>query len=523
MAGESILIVEDEEIIKEMITETLEDFDYKLITAANGEKGLELFKSHRPILVILDLKMPVIDGIEFLRKIKLSPAAPFSAIILTGHGDDQDVKTCFHLGVYAFLRKPFNVYEFKGLVKHSISLKMVQLDFEKSVKERTLELEAANRQLTDEISVRKEVEKELKKAKAESEAKYLSVMDDASDAILLSNLNGDILDANKRALLLFGYAKEEIIGMNYKEFHPEDELGRCVKIFTKIVLQGEGSITHTAIVRKDGKRVPVDITGSKIVYGDKEILLGSFRDITDRLRLQTEAIHVSKLSTLGELAAGVAHEINNPVYGIMNCAQLVMDKSDQSDLVNKLGKDIMHLSERIGNIVNNLLSFARSKGQEKCVVTVMDIILDSLKLTETQIKKDGIDIEIGCSQRLPDIEVFAQEIQQVLINVMQNARYALNAKYPEFHKEKKLIISCKEPMINSSPFISIEVYDRGIGIPGDILDRVMDPFFTTKPPKKGTGLGLSICNRIINDHGGRLTIESEDGEYTKVIIMLPVK
>ncbi len=162
MSDNSILIVDDEEVIRELISDTLENFGYELFLAENGQKGYELFVKHNPILIILDLKMPVMDGIEFLRHVKLSPASPFSVIVLTGHGDNEDIKTCFHLGVYAFQRKPFNIHEFKGLVKHSVSLKIIQLNFDECVKDKTADLEATNKKLEDEIVIRKETEEELR-------------------------------------------------------------------------------------------------------------------------------------------------------------------------------------------------------------------------------------------------------------------------------------------------------------------------------------------------------------------------
>ncbi len=163
MSNSYILIIDDEEIVRELIYDTLEDAGYDLISAENGQEGLELFKKHQPILVILDLKMPVMDGVEFLSSVKLTPSSQFSVIVLTGHGDDEEIKTCFRLGVYAFQRKPFNVYEFKGLVRHSISLKIIQINFEECVKDRTAKLEAANKQLESEVSVRKEAEENVKR------------------------------------------------------------------------------------------------------------------------------------------------------------------------------------------------------------------------------------------------------------------------------------------------------------------------------------------------------------------------
>ncbi len=246
-------------------------------------------------------------------------------------------------------------------------------------------------------------------------------------------------------------------------------------------------------------------------------------EITDRRMAEAETIRTGQLAALGELAAGVAHEINNPINGIINYAQLLLNKSMPGSREQDIAARIIKESDRIAHIVRSLLSFAREGKEEKHPVSIQEIITDTLSLTETQLKKDGIKLEIDIPVNLPRIIAQPQQLEQVFLNIISNSRYALNQKYPGEHKNKILEIRCKERMISKKPYARISFNDRGTGIPEDILDKVMNPFYSTKPSNIGTGLGLSISHSIIKNHAGKLIIDSIEGKFTKVIIELPVK
>ena len=150
------------------------------------------------------------------------------------------------------------------------------------------------------------------------------------------------------------------------------------------------------------------------------------------------------------------------------------------------------------------------------------MLSDSLDLTETQVIKDGIDLSVDIPDELPKIRVRSHKIQQVFLNIISNARYALNLKFPHAHEDKVLRIKGEEVITDNIKYVRVIFYDRGSGISADILDRICDPFFTSKPPGKGTGLGLSISHAIVKDHDGRLYFDSVEGKYCKTIIDLPV-
>ncbi|MCP3901777.1 MAG: hypothetical protein GY707_18870, partial [Desulfobacteraceae bacterium] len=246
------------------------------------------------------------------------------------------------------------------------------------------------------------------------------------------------------------------------------------------------------------------------------------RDITEKKNLQAETIRVGHLASLGELAAGVAHEINNPITGIISIAEILTDKFHELGGDKKIPERIISEAERIGNIVKNLLSFARDKKEEYSLVNVNDILDLTLELVEKQLSKEAIKLTISIAFDIPKINARSQEIQQVFLNIISNAKYALQKKYPNPSKDKILEISGKKIRIKEKSFVRLTFYDRGLGISKDFIDRVANPFFSTKPQGEGTGLGLSISHGIIKNHGGNLWFESQKGEYTKVNVDLPV-
>jgi C4-dicarboxylate-specific signal transduction histidine kinase len=246
------------------------------------------------------------------------------------------------------------------------------------------------------------------------------------------------------------------------------------------------------------------------------------QEITDHKLAKAESLRASHLAALGELAAGVAHEINNPTNGIVNYAQILANQSKEGSQEHDLAGRIIKEGIRIAGIVSNLLSFARNGKEEKGPVGIQTIVYDSLALTETQLKKDGIRLMINVPSDLPNFIAHPQQIEQVFLNIISNARYALNQKYPGAHDNKVFEITAKKITADDSPHIQIIFYDRGIGIPPGILNKIMNPFFTTKPYNISTGLGLSISHGIITDHGGNIMADSIEGEFTKIIIELPV-
>ena len=259
----------------------------------------------------------------------------------------------------------------------------------------------------------------------------------------------------------------------------------------------------------------VDIDGR-----EKTVVL--IRDVTMEKNAMAAMMQAEQLTVLGELAAGVAHEINNPINGVINYAQILLNKYNDHPFIKDIAQRVIKESDRIAHIVEGLLFFSRGRREEKSQTSIEDILNDSITLTASQLKKENIILKIDMSHDLPHIFAYPHEIEQVFLNLISNARYALNQKYPVSHDDKVLEIRAQTVNTSTEPFIKVSFRDHGIGISADIIDKVCNPFFTTKKGRQSTGLGLSISHGIVEEHGGQLLIESVKNIYTDISVNLPV-
>ncbi len=196
-----------------------------------------------------------------------------------------------------------------------------------------------------------------------------------------------------------------------------------------------------------------------------------------------------------------------------------MNKSAPGTKEHDIAVRIIKESDRIAGIVNKLLSFAHAREEVMSLVNISEILSEALSLTESQLRQDGIIVKINMSSALPPTLCQPQQLVQVFLNIISNSRYALNRKA---HIDKTIEVTVSEKSIDNLPHIVIVFFDNGIGIPEELMGKLMDPFFSTKPSGEGTGLGLSISHDIITEHSGKISFDSVIDQYTKVIIWLPI-
>ncbi|MDR3553397.1 MAG: ATP-binding protein [Syntrophobacteraceae bacterium] len=254
----------------------------------------------------------------------------------------------------------------------------------------------------------------------------------------------------------------------------------------------------------------------------KDQLMARMRVQLKLLEAREQARSKGRLAMLGELAASIAHEVNTPINTIINSSELILLAENRRELEH----DAMIIKDegrRIAGILGGLLSFARRGNAEKTSCRIAPIVSDTLRLIGAKLRKEQIGLLVDIPESLPCISANAQQIMQVFLNLVNNAAYALHDKFPDGHDHKTINITGEQVDATCGLMVRMIIQDNGIGIPARRLEEVTKPFFTTKPVGKGAGLGLSVARGIIDDHGGRLRIESVEGEFTKVSVELPAE
>lgn len=312
--------------------------------------------------------------------------------------------------------------------------------------------------------------------------------------------------------------------------HGDCQGHKCYSIFRERDYPCEDCIMHKAIASEmiwrnefnasTGRIYEQTYTPFQEINGKKKVVI-SVRDVTEAKTAKAVAYRSEQLAALGELAAGVAHEINNPINGIINYAQILINKNSRDKEIHNIAGRIRKESNRVAWIVEKLLSFSSRERQSKIQISFMEILEESLSLIHSQMRKEAINIKKNIPSDLPQLYAAPQEIQQVFINILSNARYSLNKKYPKNNADKRIEINAESVNNDKTLYVRISFVDYGIGIPGNIINKILNPFFSTKPRGVGTGLGLSISHGIISEHGGKINIESRENQYTCVSIDLP--
>ena len=524
-ARSKILVVDDELGIRDLLSYELSSHGYEVLTAVNGEDALEKIKKEKFNLVISDIKMPRMGGLEMLAAIKkIDP--DIEVIMSTGYGTIETAVSAMKMGAYDFVQKPCNLDEVFSIIEKAL---------ERSELKVLLGVYEASKNIFSSIKL-----DELLPVMARLSTQILKA-DDASIMLIdgagrLSVVASTGLDDEKRggARLALGERVAGKVAQNRVPVIIDGPLDkdprfssingiRDIRSAIVFPLVMEGRLLGILNANRTIREVPFTATDlqhtsvfcTQIAQAIHNATI--YRELDSKMReiqqMQSQLVESEKLAAIGKLAAGVAHEINNPLTGIMGFAELMLKSNDLSSNHREDLQSILEQSQRCRRIVQNLLQFSRRKKGNYETVDLGSLLDAGLQLMKYDLTRSNITVEKRFPDDLPAVQGDMGQLEQVYLNLITNARQAMEGKEGGLLK----ISAARE-----ADKVVVRFEDNGCGISPENLGKVFDPFFTTKEVGKGTGLGLSISYGIIQQHHGILRVESQIGKGTVFAMTLPI-
>ena len=489
----TVLLVDDNPQNLKVLYETLKDKGYRLLIANEGEKALDLAHRHQPEVILLDIMMPEMDGYEVCERLKADPQTADCAVVFLSALDDLQAKVKgFSLGGADYISKPFQSQEVIARVKTHASV--IRLE---------RELQARNREL---------------------QSDQARILNSISEGIYGLDENGIIEFANPAAASIVGCPVEELIGRNFFETHFATAGDNPDSLPVKATCQQGVAESQRDIrmLRAHGTGFPAEyrstpkldsdeLHGAVVVFRDISAELDNEKALEEARQLVQEQrdqlAHTSRLTTMGEMAAGVAHEVNQPLTAITNYARvskrmMAKDNADMGLLQETLDK-IEAQSHRASEIIRRIRRFMKKPATGKEVLSVPALLEDTRQFAEVDMRNNKGAIELSVPEDMPDVLADPVQVQQVALNLIRNALEATSS----IDSSAPVEVSAS---VKGDTCVRIQVRDHGIGLSEDAEEKLFLPFFTTKD--EGMGIGLSTCRSLIQAQGGDIGFERpEDG------------
>jgi two-component system nitrogen regulation sensor histidine kinase GlnL len=503
----TVLVIDDERFVREICVDIIAAEGYRVLTAADAEEGLRVARTEPVGAVLLDLMMPRVSGFDALQTFSEQlPDIP--VVVMTAHSSQSRVIDLLKMGAYDFLLKPFEPNDLvhstrRALERHRLLTENRRLlrDLQEQVQAKTLELRRGQQLMENIIS-------------------------HMGSGLLVTDRDGRIWMLNKQGQETLGVDAAQAAGTRLLDLFPD--VGPFLDVQHGSVLR-ELNLHHP-----DGRLVPLGFNNSHLLdsSGAAEGTIIIFRDLTDLRAIREEIRRKDRLAAIGEVAAGVAHEIRNPLFGISSVAQILMTEV-RFDLVHQELLAAMQAEiKRLNTLVEDLLDYGRPSRAERTPQPVEQIWDELLGLTKEEMAEAKLEIAREIDVGLPPIVADGNKLRQVFLNLLKNAIQATPpggritvrvTRMPRADLPAKVQRGLAPLTGDGDPaqlFLVSQVVDTGIGIPAKDLDRIFDLFFTTK--STGSGLGLAICRRIVEDHGGAIGAESMEQAGSTFTVALPV-
>ncbi|MBL4584974.1 MAG: response regulator [Pseudomonadales bacterium] len=491
-----VLLVDDEPRITELLAFSLRKEQYIIETATSGPEALKTLKERPVEIVVTDIRMPEMDGFELCQHVmELYPAT--QVIIISAHGDVESAVEALKIGAVDFLQKP-------------IDPKVLLLSLNSSAEKWHLRqtLNASIRDL--------EKEKEL-----------LSVtLNSIGDGVIATDLDGNVTMLNKISSELTGWSARDARGKPLSEvFNIINEKTRkpCENPVAKVLATGRiiGLANHTALISKDGAEHSIADSAAPIRNRDSEVIgtVLVFRDVTLKNKVNAELAKTKQLESVGILAGGIAHDFNNILTGIMGNISLARIKMDTIHKSYDLLEAAERAAIRAGKLTRQLLTFSKGGAPILEVNSIYDVVRESAEFTLTG---SGIACRIEQDRELWSADIDRGQIDQVIQNIVLNARQAMpegGTIHIVCENFTKLEADHNAPQIEIGDYVCVAITDEGVGIQSSLLEKIFDPYFSTK--QEGSGLGMAITQSIIHKHRGSIECSSILGEGTCFTFFLP--
>lgn len=507
-----VLIIDDEEGIRRVMSITLGDAGYQVLTAEDGEKGIQLCKEESPQIIITDIRMPGMDGTEVLKRVKEADPDK-EVIVVTAFGEMELAVRALQLDASDFITKPIND-----------DALFVAL-------ERAKERYTTRKELNDYTALIEERWMDTAEELARVFNFQENLIESSIDGIVGCDKEGKIVTFNKRLEQMLGYTKEEVRGqVSFNQLLPVGIANRFKEDLYSEEYGGKNRLFlyETNLIAKNGEKVPVQLSATVLFEENEESgAVSVIRDLREIRRLeeqfadQTRLLQQHKMISLGRLAASVVHEINNPLAGILNYVRLMIKIVSRGSTLTpeNLEKFERYLdlvqgeTRRCSRIVSNLLAFSRQSKLEFSEVNLNELLEKCIILSQHKLTLQNIEIKTDLNPGIPTVSGDFNQIQQCVINLIFNGIDAM----PDGGT-----LSIKSALNANKGVVGIEIADTGFGIAKEDLPHIFDPFYSTKTEGNGLGLGLSTVYGIIDRHKGTITVDSEVGKGTVFSIKLPV-
>ncbi len=475
---QKILFVTDKPLRKNLLTKIFRNHkeQSQLIFTDNAETGIKIIKKNNVKAVFVSEQLPDMDGYEFIRKIKKMNISLPVILVFEEHNETMVSEAIKKGALDCVIRNTRSFYAYPFVLDRAIA--RYELETERLERENII---------------------------SESQKLWVAVIDGIKDYIFIIDEESKIFRANKSLSDKFNKHPKDLIGMNISGLFGDDS----AKILAEI---------GRARIPKTEEKTILDqqylISVFPFNYKEKDFTIYVMKNISEMQRLKEQLYNSYKLASLGLLISGIAHEINNPIAGIITYAELLKMRTQDEKITDGLRK-ILNGAERCKHIIENLLTFSRQKTPSRTFESINDIIERTIELRNYWLKKYNIEI-IRKYSDIPFTLIDPQQIQLVVLNILLNAEQSIIDSKVQSGK-----ISFETRFDADKNKITICISDNGNGIPQNVISKIFDPFFTTKPVGTGTGLGLSIAHGIITEHGGVIKVESEPNKGATFIIELP--